>query len=111
MFIDARLPLRFGKPHDRTPNEAVLTDGPEPYQPPSARFEGTTTPRTHPTDCACCNPRTAAALSLAALFQNRATTSTPAFTRVLAVVTPEGETAIRQALATDPLVSARYRLA
>lgn len=110
MFIDARLPLRFGKPQDRTPGEAVLTDGPNPGHPPSARFDGTT-PAAHPTDCTCCNPRTAAALSLASLFHDRARTPGPAFKSVLAVVTPEGETAIREALTTDPVVSARYRLA
>ena len=110
MFLDARLPLRFGTHQDRTPGEAVLTDGPDPGQPPSARFDRIAPPA-HPIDCACCNPRTAAALSLASLFRDRALTPGPAFRSVLAVVTPEGETAIRDALTTDPLVSARYRLA
>ena len=110
MFIDARVPLRFGAPQDRKPGEAVLTDGLDPGQPPSARFDGTT-PDTHPLDCACCSPRTAAALSLATLFRDRALTPGPAFKSVLAVVSPAGETAIRDALTTDPLASARYRLA
>ncbi len=110
MFIDARIPLRFAPLASRTPHEAVLTDTQPPPQPPSATFEPVPS-TTHPIDCACCLPRTAAALALAALFRDRATTPGPAFKSVLAAVTPTSEAAIRAALATDPLASARYRLA
>lgn len=107
LFLDARIPLRFGPLHDRMPNEAVLTDG-NAAAPPQARFGPD--PAGHPKDCLCCISRSAAATALAVLFRERVLSSGPPFGGVLAVVSPAGEGAVRQALLADPLVAGRYRL-
>jgi hypothetical protein len=99
MFIDARLPLRFGLIEDRSPDEAVLTDA----------LIGTTPG--HMIGCLCCAPRNGAALALAVLFRERATGQRPLFRGVLAAVGPAGEAAIRAALRDDPVASGRFRLA
>ncbi len=108
MFIDARLPVRFAPLADRTPGEALLTDGSNEAAPPLARFS---LQAGHTPDCLCCLPRSGAALALARLFRERAVGQGEPFRGVVAVVSPEGEAAIRVALATDPLVSGRFRLA
>ena len=65
----------------------------------------------HAAGCACCVPRSPAALALDRLFQARAKGEVPFFRRVLAVTsTPEGDMAVWAALRTDPLVSGRFRL-
>ncbi len=98
MFIDARLPLRFGPIEDRAPDEAVLTD---------AEIGATAG---HAVDCLCCTPRSGAALALGALFRARAVGEGPPFRGVLAVVGPAAEAAIRAALADDPVASGRFKL-
>ena len=110
MWMDARLPLRFGPLETRAPDEAVLTDGPASPPAPAATFEAASAPA-HAPGCACCTPRSAAATALASLFRDRAISGARPFRSVLAVVGPPGEAAIRAALDTDPLVSARFRLA
>ncbi len=109
MLIDARIPLRFGNLADRTTTDAVLTDGSAgSMDGPSAQFS--VREMDHPAGCACCRPQTAAAAALAGLFRTRAVTPGAAFASVLAVVSAAGEAAVRDALASDPVVSARYRL-
>ena len=111
MFIDARIPVRFAALDTRIADEAVLTDAHDPAPPPALCFEPDPANAAHPIDCACCQPRSAAGSALATLFRDRALATGPAFKGVLAVVSPTGEAAIRAALETDPLVSARFRLA
>jgi hypothetical protein len=112
VWLDARLPVRFGPLDGRTPTDAVLTDRSidgGAVTAPSAQF--LPAEPTHSAGCACCLPRSTAALALATLFRHRALSPAAPFAAVLAVVTPEGEAAIRTALQNDPLASARYRLA
>lgn len=110
MLIDARIPLRFGGLADRTVADALLTDGAVDLKDgPGARFSIGEVDH-HPAGCACCRPQTAAAAALAGLFRTRAIMPGAAFASVLAVVGPAGEAAVRDALASDPVVSARYRL-
>ena len=107
MFVDARLPVRFGPIDGRKPDEAVLTDGDHDAAPPFARFSPEAG---HAVDCLCCLPRSGAARALADLFRARAVGQGPPFRGVLAVVGPTGETAVRAALADDPVASGRFRL-
>ena len=111
MFIDARIPIRFGPVGTRLPGEAVLTDG-AAVPPPQAGFA---TPSQHdssqhPAGCPCCLPRSEAATALSRLFRERALSTGPAFNGVLAAVSPAGEQAVRAALEADPAVAGRYRL-
>jgi hypothetical protein len=108
MFIDARVPLRFGPLASRTADEAVMLDSDLPAEAPVARFNPAR--GGHAPDCACCVPRSAAAAALAALFRERAVGHGPPFRGVLAVVGPDGEAAVREALANDPVAAGRYRL-
>lgn len=108
IWLDARLPIRFGALDSRQGDEAVVTDGPRAAA-PAAFFA--TTEAGHIPGCACCVPRSGAAAALGTLFRERATTAGPPFRGVLAVVGAAGEAAIRAALDGDPVVSARYRLA
>jgi hypothetical protein len=69
-------------------------------------------PGGHPAACACCAPRGAVAEALGRLFLARVRGEIPFFRRVVAVaVTEAGAAAVREALASDPLTAARYRLA
>ena len=104
VWMDARLPVRFGALESRRQGEAVLSDGAEAAA-PVAYFEAGAAG--HAPGCACCVPMTGAAAALSALFRERATG--PMFSGVLAVVGPEGEAAVRAALATDRVASARFR--
>lgn len=108
MRIDARLPVRFGPLSSRESGEAVLTDGAAAAA-PSARFAAGM--GAHGAGCACCVPRSAAAVALAELFRERAVGRGAAFRGVLAVVGAEGEAAVRKALAVDGLTAGRFRLA
>ena len=65
----------------------------------------------HAPGCACCLPRGAAAEALTRLFLDRVRGTVPQFRAVLAAVSgAEGEAAVRDAVANDPLVSGRFRL-
>jgi hypothetical protein len=44
------------------------------------------------------------------MFQARARATAPFFTRIIALTSPTGETAIRDALAHDLMTRSRYRL-
>lgn len=108
MFIDARIPVRFGPLDSRQPGEAVLTDGRSVSGAHACFNPG---PPGHMTDCACCTPRSEAAAALARLFRERALGTGPAFQSVLAVVGSAGAAAVQAALVNDPLVAGRYRQA
>ena len=96
-------------PGDAALVEAGAASPPDvPLGIPSGQF----TPDTdHPAGCACCAARQAAALALDRLFLQRARGEIPFFRRVAAVLATErGEASLRAALASDPVVSARFRL-
>lgn len=119
--LDARIPLTFVP--DAAALAAALADGPPaailaeaPPPPLPARavalvsFDATTT--SHAAGCACCTGRSPAAAALDRLFQARVRNACPWFDRVLALAeTPAAASAIREALAQDPLASARFRAA
>ncbi len=64
----------------------------------------------HMAGCTCCTPRGPLADALTAMFRARATATAPFFKRVVVIATPAGEAAVRDALATDTLSGARYKL-
>lgn len=108
--LDARLPVRFGTPDQAGPETALLIEGDLPAPPgvPSARF--VLPVAAHPAGCACCAPRGPTAEALGRLFLDRARGGR-LFREVVAVTRgPEGEAAVRAALAADPLVAAHFRL-
>jgi len=96
------------------PPAAVVSEAPPPPLPPRAvalvSFGATTT--THAAGCSCCAGRSPAAAALDRLFQARIRNACPWFDRVVALAeTPEAAASLRDALARDPLASARFRLA
>lgn len=96
------------------PPAAVVSEPPPPPLPAGAvalvSFDATTT--THAAACSCCAGRSPAASALDRLFQARIRNACPWFDRVVALAeTPEGAQSLRDALASDPLASARFRLA
>ena len=90
MFIDARIPVVFGAEPCGT--DAVLVPGGS---------------APHPPGCGCCLARSPDAAGLDQLFLDRVRGTVPWFTRV--VVTTE-HAGLRAAIASDPVLSARYRL-
>ncbi len=109
MRIDARIPVRFGRLEDRQPGDTLLiegTDGPQH----AARFD--VQARSHPQGCTCCIAREDAGIALADLFTARARDHKSVFVSVLAITRTEaGIRAVKTALASDPVASARFRLA
>ncbi|WP_198370751.1 hypothetical protein [Roseomonas rosulenta] len=66
----------------------------------------------HPAACVCCAGRSAAAQALDRLFQDRVRGRIAWFDRVVVLAaTPEGRAELAQALAQDPLTTARFRRA
>ncbi len=114
MRIDARLPLRFGTSADARDGDAVLLShgAIAPPSLPAAWIDKTVdTAAGHPTGCACCIPRNAAAQALSLLFLRRGRGEVAAFRTVLASVGAADADLVRAALQSDPLVSGRFRLA
>lgn len=125
-FIDARVPVRLSLAGAPPADAAFLLEG-EPDAPGCvpgcvppgaavARFAlpapTAVAPSAHPAGCACCTPRGPVAEALGRLFLARARGEVGFFRSVIArPASPAGEAAIRAALAGDPLVSARFRLA
>ena len=100
MRIDARVPMVFG-PVSAQEADHVLVEGID--------FE--VSPAEHVPGCACCAPREAVASVLGSLFFARARGTVPFFRRlVVHATTPEGESAVRAAQTSDPVVSGCYRL-
>lgn len=63
----------------------------------------------HAAACACCAGRTPLALLLSELFVQRARGRLALFRRVLVIASEPASAAVRDVLATDPLVAGRYR--
>jgi len=107
--LDARIPVRVLEPGTAVPQGvAVLAE--EPAPPGAAGFALPATG--HAIGCACCAPRSPAALALDALFLARVKGTVPWFDEVVALPrTAVGAAAIRAALSDDPVVTARFRAA
>jgi hypothetical protein len=103
--IDARIPVFFTATADTAAaNIAWLVESPGEAAWDS-REAG------HVPGCACCVARSPVAEAMGRLFRARAVGDVPFFTRLGVVPAgPGGEASVRQALETDGLVSAFYRL-
>lgn len=113
LFMDARVPVRFAAANQAGPEDALLIEGdaPAPAGRVVARFALPEQPA-HPIGCACCLPRGPVAEALTKLFLARVRGEVAFFRAVVAQpASAAGEAAIRAALADDPLVSGRFRLA
>ena len=107
--IDARVGVRLGTAAAAREGDALLVEG--QLAATGAAVERFEVAVGHAAGCACCLPRSAAAAALDRLFQARARGAVPFFRQVLAVTATEaGDMAVFEALRTDPLVSARFRL-
>lgn len=104
--IDARIPVFIAPAADiAAPDVLWLVENPAEAAWDS-RADG------HVPGCACCVSRSPVAETLGRLFRARAVGEVPFFQRLGAVpASRAGEAALRQALQTDGLVSACYRLA
>ena len=107
---EPRIPVLFGaQPAEM--DDAFLAEGAGPascgyvehFTLPPAKFG-------HIAGCGCCTPRGPAAAALARMFRARATGAAPFFKRVIVFASPQGEAAIREALAGDVLAASRYSL-
>jgi len=105
---DDRIPLRFGTADQVGPAEALLLERGQPAASPPGVVARFTPGSAHGLFCACCTRRSPAATALGSLFQDRATGRVAWFTRVLAVVADPA--ALAEAVRTDRLVAARFRL-
>jgi hypothetical protein len=109
---DMRIPVLFGDSSGQTDAVWLVETGLQPPVPghteyfasPPAKFG-------HVLGCTCCTPRGPAADALSRLFRARATGTAPFFKRVIALASPAGEAAIRDAITADVLAAARYVLA
>ena len=100
--IDARIPVFFAAQRDDAAEGVSWLVENAAWD---AREDG------HPSGCACCVARSPVAEALGRLFRARAVGEVPFFTRLgLVPAGAAGETAARQALATDGLASACYRI-
>jgi hypothetical protein len=111
IFIDARIPVVFAPAATVGSGEAVLIegDGAAPEGLPVARFS--VARPGHVPGCACCAPRGPVAVALHGLFLARVRGTAAFFSRVVVAAGPEGEAAVRQALAGDAFLAGRYRVA
>lgn len=125
-FLDARVPVRFALGHwSETdwsePDTAWLIqgDGPAPHGTPTGAPTGTPAARFHlppietghPPGCRCCLPRGPVAEALSRLFLARVRGEVAFFKSVTALPLDQaGAETIRAALATDPMLVARFRL-
>lgn len=106
---DDRIALRFGPLEAAGPGDAVLLEGPAALPEGVRAVARFASGAGHGIGCRCCGGgRAAAALALAALFQDRARGRVPWFTRVLAVV--RDEAAVAEALQADRVAAARFRV-
>jgi len=107
VFIDARIPVLLD-PGDML-DAAVLIEGAAvPAGAIGTRFDLNPV---HPPGCQCCVPRGPVADALAALFTRRARGELAFFRVVRAVgLSDAGREAVLDALANDPVASARFRL-
>ena len=110
---DDRVPVRFGSAEVAGQDEALLVEGDTGVPPghAGARFRLGPGLTGHPFGCACCVPRGPVAEALGRLFLARARGEVAFFRSVVVVATPEGEAAVRAALAEDQVSAGRFRLA
>jgi hypothetical protein len=102
--IDARIPVFFASAPVEAEGVAWLVED-AAVAPWDSRDGG------HIAGCGCCVARSLVAEALGRLFRARAVGEVPFFTRLGVVpASPGGEAAVRQALATDGLASACYRV-
>jgi len=107
---DARIPIVLGgRPG---PDDAALVeDGQDmPKTGYAVRFALAGGKPGHMAGCVCCTLRGPAADALSAMFQARARGTAPFFKRVIVLASPEGEAAIRDAMDSDVVTRARFRL-
>ena len=110
LFLDARLPVRFGTADQAGPETALLIEGDAPAPAGAAVARFVLASGGHPAGCACCAPRGPAAEALARLFLGRARGG-GLFRDVVALVRgPAGEAAVRAAVTEDRFAAARFRL-
>jgi hypothetical protein len=109
IFIDARIPVVFAPAGTAGRGDALLIEGDAatPAGLPVARFS-VALPG-HALGCACCAPRGPVAEALHRLFLARARGTAAFFARVVVTAGPDGEAAVRQALAGDAFLAGRYR--
>ncbi len=102
--IDARIPVFFA-------TEPVEADGVAWLVEDAAVAAWDSREAGHIAGCACCVTRSPVAEALGRLFRARAVGEVPFFTRLGVVpASAAGEVAVRQALETDGLASACYRV-
>jgi hypothetical protein len=94
LFIDARIPVVFNATPEAA--DAVLVP------------QGSAAAPGHVAGCDCCVARAPAAAALDRLFLQRVRGTIPWFTRV---VVPVDDPDIRHAISSDPVLSARFRVA
>lgn len=119
LFLDARVPVRFAPADQAGPEQAgpdaawlVQDDTAAPAGVPVAKFALPAAMHGHPAACACCVPRGPVADALSRLFLARARGDVGFFRSVIACPRDAaGAAAIRAALASDPVLRARFRLA
>jgi hypothetical protein len=102
--IDARIPVFFGTEPNEGEGVAWLVED-AAVAPWNSREAG------HVAGCTCCVARSPVAEAFGRLFRARVVGEVPFFTRLGVVPAgAAGETSVRQALETDGLTSACYRL-
>ncbi|MBO1075985.1 hypothetical protein [Roseomonas marmotae] len=111
--LDARTPVRLlAHAAEAPPGAVVLAEDGAALPPGTARVERYATPAAtaHPIGCACCQPRSPAAIALDRLFLARMRGETPWFKEIVALaVTDAGRQAVLAALQQDNVISARFR--
>jgi hypothetical protein len=111
--LDARTPVRLlAHAAEAPPGAAVLAEDGAPLPAAPARVERYATPvaTAHPIGCACCQPRSPAAIALDRLFLARMRGETPWFKEIVALAaTDVGRQAVTAALEGDSVTLARFR--
>jgi hypothetical protein len=111
--LDARTPVRLlGDAAEAPPGAVVLAEDGAALPAGALRVERYATPvaTAHPIGCACCQPRSPAAVALDRLFLARMRGDAPWFKEVVAVAATEaGRAAVTAALAGDSVTVARFR--
>ena len=112
--LDARTPVRL-LPAEAVPPGAVILaeDGAAlPAAPLLVERYAAAPPGPHPIGCACCQPRSLAAIALDRLFLARARGNAPWFAEIYALsATEAGRATLDAALSGDSVIAARFRRA
>ncbi len=106
-----RIPILIGGSAAREGDAFLVEDGADmPAGGYAVRFALGARKFGHQVGCACCTLRGPAADALTGMFRARVTGNAPFFKRVVVLASPEGEAAVREAIADDVVTAARYRL-